>query len=143
NQVTRDGMFFQDSKVRLADVTDGASNTLLFGERFHRDSEFDRLASPFNIPSPLASVGTWAGAVAIFGGSLPNHLLSTPVPINYEMPSSGNELQANDRLCAFGSGHASGANFAFVDGSVRFLSDQTNLTTLQALSTRAGGEVVD
>jgi prepilin-type processing-associated H-X9-DG protein len=41
------------------------------------------------------------------------------------------------------SGHPAGANFAFTDGSVRFVSDQTKLTILQALSTRAGGEIID
>jgi prepilin-type processing-associated H-X9-DG protein len=47
------------------------------------------------------------------------------------------------RLCAFGSGHVRGANFAFADGSVRFVSETTALAVLQALSTRAGGEVVE
>jgi prepilin-type processing-associated H-X9-DG protein/prepilin-type N-terminal cleavage/methylation domain-containing protein len=142
-QVTRNGIFFQDSRIRLRDVADGASNTFLFGERFHRDPEFDRIASSLDIPHPLATVGQWAGAFAIYGGSLPQHLLSTPVRINYRMPSDGHESEATDRLCAYGSGHPGGANFAFADGSVRFVSDQISLATLQALSTRAGSEVVD
>jgi prepilin-type processing-associated H-X9-DG protein len=148
NRATQDGVFFQDSSIRLVDVTDGASNTFLFGERSHRDPEFDRLA--FAVGSawyPLASIGQWAGVFATGGGSLPQHLLSTPVPINYRIPagmSTGEFLggASSDRMCAFGSGHPGGANFAFADGSVRFLSEQTDLATLQALSTIAGGEVV-
>jgi prepilin-type N-terminal cleavage/methylation domain-containing protein len=40
--MTRDGIFFLDSSVRIADIKDGTSNTFLFGERFHHDAEFDR-----------------------------------------------------------------------------------------------------
>jgi prepilin-type processing-associated H-X9-DG protein/prepilin-type N-terminal cleavage/methylation domain-containing protein len=140
---TRDGMFFQDSKIRPADVTDGSSNTFLFGERSHSDPQYDGITqASFPGWDPLAKFTFWGAAFARGGGSLPPHMLSTPVPINYQMPPSGGQDQIYDRLCAYGSGHPGGANFAFVDGSVRFLSDQTSLTTLQALSTRAGGEVI-
>src|SRR5262249_3820061 len=141
NYATRDGVFFQDSTIRLVDIADGASNTFLFGERSHLDPEFDRLA--FAVGSawyPLGRVGQWAGVSAAGGGSPPQHLLSTPVPINYRVPAGIPEEEflpsgaQSDRLCAFGSGHPGGANFAFADGSVRFLSDQTDLATLQALS---------
>jgi prepilin-type processing-associated H-X9-DG protein len=142
-QLSRDGIFFLDSSVRLADVTDGASNTLLLGERSHRDPNYDRYTyESAPVWYPLSVFGLWGAVFATSGGSLPHHLLSTPVPINYQMPPGGLGPEKSNRLCAFGSGHPGGANFAFADGSVRFLSDQTDLTTLQALSTRAGGEVV-
>jgi prepilin-type N-terminal cleavage/methylation domain-containing protein/prepilin-type processing-associated H-X9-DG protein len=139
---SRDGIFFIDSCVRLTDITDGTSNTFLFGERYHRDPEFD-LRQPVVSPgtAPISQIGRW-GFVAGAGGAMANVTLHTAAPINYRMPIGGDLLALNDRFCAFGSGHAGGANFAFADGSVRFLSDSTPLLALQALSTRAGGEVV-
>jgi prepilin-type N-terminal cleavage/methylation domain-containing protein/prepilin-type processing-associated H-X9-DG protein len=150
NYATRDGIFYQDSGIRLADVTDGASNTFLFGERSHDDPVWDYMSyindSGFY---PLAKSGKWAAVYATSGGSLAERLLSTPVPINYRVPAGISQQEwggatgaQNNRLCAYGSGHPGGANFAFADGSVRFLTDRTPLDTLQALSTRAGGEVV-
>jgi prepilin-type processing-associated H-X9-DG protein len=47
------------------------------------------------------------------------------------------------RFSTYGSSHAQGANFCFADGSVKFLSNSVPLLTLQQLSTRSGGEVVD
>jgi prepilin-type N-terminal cleavage/methylation domain-containing protein/prepilin-type processing-associated H-X9-DG protein len=138
-RMTRDGIFFMDRSVRLADITDGASNTFLFGERFHRDPEFDR-RQPDVWPGfgQLAGLGKW-GQV---GKGIANVTLSTPQPINYRVPDEGDSSTIEDRGCAFGSGHPGGANFAFADGSVRFLSESIPVPTLQALSTRAGGEVV-
>jgi prepilin-type N-terminal cleavage/methylation domain-containing protein/prepilin-type processing-associated H-X9-DG protein len=149
-QATRDGIFFQDSSIRLADVTDGTSNTFLFGEHSRVDPEWDRLAFTYS-PGlyPLAGWGKWAAVYATSGGSIFGRLLSTPVPINYRVPAGTPQEEfvgpygaQNNRLRAFGSGHPGGANFAFADGSVRFLSDKTDLAALQPLSTRAGGEVV-
>jgi prepilin-type N-terminal cleavage/methylation domain-containing protein/prepilin-type processing-associated H-X9-DG protein len=148
---SQDGIFGWNSSIRIRDVTDGTSNTFLFGERSHLDPEFDRLALAVgSVAYPLRQWGAWASVFAAGGGSSFNHLLSATVPINYRVPADTSReaflAQAgasNYRLYAYGSGHPGGANFAFADGSVRFLSDQTDLTTLQALSTRAGGEVVN
>jgi prepilin-type N-terminal cleavage/methylation domain-containing protein/prepilin-type processing-associated H-X9-DG protein len=40
------------------------------------------------------------------------------------------------------SNHPGGCNFAFADGSVRFIKDSVSMLTYQALGTRGGGEVV-
>jgi prepilin-type N-terminal cleavage/methylation domain-containing protein/prepilin-type processing-associated H-X9-DG protein len=140
-RMTRDGIFFIDSDFRIADITDGTGSTFLFGERFHRDPEHD-LRQPVVWPegSPLGRIGKWGYVADMRANS--NVTLSAPVTINYRVPPGGDYSTVEDRDCAFGSGHPGGANFAFADGSVRFLTDNTPLSVLQALSTRAGGEVV-
>jgi len=140
-RLSRDGIFFIGSSIRVADLTDGTSTTLLFGERYHRDPEYDR-RNPVFMPgtSLLPGLGKWSYVAN--GGASVHVSLSTPVPINYRMPPWGDISAGEDRACAFGSGHPGGANFAFADGSVRFLREGTSLPTLRALSTRAGGEVV-
>jgi prepilin-type N-terminal cleavage/methylation domain-containing protein/prepilin-type processing-associated H-X9-DG protein len=138
-RLSRDGIFSIDSSIRLAQVTDGTSNTFLFGERYHHDPHYD-LQKAIHWPgiAPLARWGMW-GWVALGTSQV---TLSTPAPINYRVPPGGDALTVENRHCVFGSGHPGGANFAFVDGSVLFVRDAIPLATLQALSTRAGGEVV-
>jgi prepilin-type N-terminal cleavage/methylation domain-containing protein/prepilin-type processing-associated H-X9-DG protein len=136
SNMTTDGMFWINSRVRIADVIDGASNTLLFGERYHHDPVY----------TAMASLGGWAWANY---NAPQDYILSTPVPVNFQL-APGTTLGApffpeDNRVCAFGSGHPGGANFALADGSVRFLTliANTDLPVLQALSTRAGGETVN
>lgn len=143
---SNDGVFFRWSQVRIADVTDGTSSTLLVGERSHRDAEFDRLTPAIDPETyPLAGWGGWASAHSV-GVSPGDVLLSAAVPINYRVPagSGGTDLSwIDDRLSAYGSGHPGGANFAFADGSVRFVRETVALPVLQALGTRAGGEAAE
>ncbi len=138
--LSRDGIFFIDSCVRLADITDGSTNTFLFGERYHRDPEYDRL-QPIVFPglAPIPQVGKWGHVAG--PGVMAQVTLHTAAPINYRMPTEGDISALWDWICAFGSGHMHGANFAFADGHVRFVSESIPLPMLQALGTRARGEV--
>jgi prepilin-type N-terminal cleavage/methylation domain-containing protein/prepilin-type processing-associated H-X9-DG protein len=142
---SRDGIFFKGRSIRLADVTDGSSQTLLLGERSHHDPEYDRLTAALD-PAfyPLAGWGAWGSAGSQYG-SQGDVLLGSIAPINYRVPPGSGEDNwdwEDFRLSAFGSGHGGGANFAFADGSVRFVKESIAPEQLRALSTRAGREVI-
>jgi prepilin-type processing-associated H-X9-DG protein/prepilin-type N-terminal cleavage/methylation domain-containing protein len=124
-----------------AQVMEGSSNTLLFGERFHYDPSFDR-NQPNIVPGipQMAEMGHWT--YVAHEGAMAHVTLHSAVAINYQMPFNGDRAALYNRVCAFGSGHPGGANFAFADGSVRFVAEELPLEQLQALSTRAGEEVV-
>jgi prepilin-type N-terminal cleavage/methylation domain-containing protein/prepilin-type processing-associated H-X9-DG protein len=131
--MTTDGVFWINSQVRIADITDGTAYTFLFGERSHTDP---------NYPA-IATLGGWAWANY---NAPQDYLLSTSVPLNYRLPpgtvTGPPNFPEDDRVACFGSNHPSGANFAFCDGSVRFvtLTSNADLPIYQALSTRRGGE---
>jgi prepilin-type processing-associated H-X9-DG protein len=140
--ISRDGIFFLDSRVCLKDITDGSSRTLLFGERFRHDPDFDRLKLVL-LPQvgSIGGLGRWGYVADV--GAMVNVTLHTRATINYQTPPGADRLQQlQDRICAFGSGHPRGANFAFADGSARFVAEELPLENLQALSTRAGEEAV-
>jgi prepilin-type processing-associated H-X9-DG protein len=133
------------SPVRIAEVTDGLSNTMMFGERYHFDPDVDRIL--FNHPSKFSRypIGKWGVWAWYGGGNGTTHVFaSTAVPINYKTSptAAANFGNVNLRMSAFGSGHPAGANFVFGDGSVRFVADEVDMITYQALSTRRGSEVI-
>jgi prepilin-type N-terminal cleavage/methylation domain-containing protein/prepilin-type processing-associated H-X9-DG protein len=134
-----DGVLYINSKVRFADITDGTSTTILFGERYHLDPTFDFLAG-----QSLQTYGGWAWANIY---AMEDHCGASQAPINYLIPpgttQDPNYYYQNTRLAAFGSGHPNGANFAFCDGSVQFLTNSLPQLTLQYLCTRAAGDLAE
>ena len=65
-----------------------------------------------------------------------------PMPFAANMTDTGNiPRNGPGNMLGFGSWHPGGANFAFCDGSVKFLKESIDLSVLSALGTRAGGEV--
>ncbi|MGF1583298.1 MAG: DUF1559 domain-containing protein [Gemmataceae bacterium] len=127
------------------EVTDGESNTLLFGERSHYDPIFDAKLKGGGFAYSRYHIYGWGAWGWTGGGNGATHVLAcSRVKINYRIPENigteGSYTDVNLRMSAFGSGHKGGANFAFVDGSVRFLDETLNLISLQALTTRDGGD---
>jgi prepilin-type N-terminal cleavage/methylation domain-containing protein/prepilin-type processing-associated H-X9-DG protein len=131
---SRDGVLFPDSAVRITDITDGSSNTLLAGER---------------PPSTDFQLGWWyAGEGQNFAGSGDTILgvrERNVMPAMYFQCEPGpyafapGTLDEQCDLFRFWSLHSGGAHFVFADGSVRFLS-YASAPVLPALASRAGGE---
>jgi prepilin-type N-terminal cleavage/methylation domain-containing protein/prepilin-type processing-associated H-X9-DG protein len=125
--------------VTLGEITDGTANTLLFGERNHFDPGFDQLPTSRN----MAAWGWWGASLGRL--AVGDVTLSAAVPINYQVNAGSaatGTLEAQ-RLCAYGSNHTGGANFALADGSVRFIDQAISLSLLQRLAARNDGQVVE
>jgi prepilin-type processing-associated H-X9-DG protein len=129
------GAFLRNSHMRIADITDGLSNTLFIGERCTNMSST-----------------TWVGAVT--GGVVPAQRYPDPASqlANAELASAlvlahGSRFHIpNDQLVfdadATASFHEGGVNFLFGDGSVHSISNGIPGLIYEALLTRAGGEPV-
>ncbi len=155
------------SGVAITEVSDGASNTLLFAERVVGDDNLDTfLAAPFDTPPTPAiqSTGIYMVWAPPPGPNAAGGLIGSTASLNYRHGSRwappppppppmipppppkeqwkviGPQWWA--RLGAMGSYHSGGVNVTLADGSVRFLRDTTSAQTLQALSTRMGFEVI-
>jgi prepilin-type processing-associated H-X9-DG protein len=136
--------------VQITGITDGTSNTILFGEFYNFDPSWPQYALVWGFPAsdPMSLyTSTWVFN-GFTGGGTGRYPLNTLLPSS---PGDGTALIA--RAHVYGSGHTpGGANFVFCDGSVHFLSNAINNaavtqpsghTLLQALSTIADGEVID
>jgi prepilin-type processing-associated H-X9-DG protein len=138
------GVFFRNSRVNLASVADGLSNTVFVGER-----------------SGNHSPSTWTGAVA--GGRCPAWMAvqppnpyAAPPGLPYDNADFGEALILAHTNAThlpnadfpifdpdvFYSMHRGGANFLLGDGSVRFITSWVDPNSYQAMGTIAGGEVL-
>jgi len=154
----QNGIFVYCNSMRIADVRDGTSNTMLLGERANGK------LSKSN--GDQDNWYWWADCVES------DTTFTTLFPINpMTKIAETNDEYTNSWVQSASSFHAGGANFAFADGSVRFVKESVNswlqnpgsnlpqgvsdvngiqvlaagtqYGVYQKLSTRATGEIVD
>jgi prepilin-type processing-associated H-X9-DG protein len=125
------GIFNISSKgIRLTDITDGTSNTLMVGERPPTANLFEGWWGASDYDNLLSTQQLYGDLFGASGCVVPG--LFGPGSVNGPCNGDGNH---------FWSLHSGGANWVFGDGSVRFLPYSASAMTLP-LASRNGGEIV-
>ena len=123
--MNNNGLLFLNSGVGYQEIRDGASNTILAGEKI--------------VAAGFKDLGWMSGTMAT--------LRNTEVPINAGWDIGGSRTTRNGSMAplpapsdtatsGFSSQHTGGAQFVFADGSVRFLSENIDLKTYSHLGNR-------
>jgi prepilin-type processing-associated H-X9-DG protein len=119
-------MFGENSTTRIADVTDGTSNTVAMAE------------------TTLPTYGGHATNWGFRGFQQMGLSLGTGGGLNRWFVNASGRVEKGHRMGpqTAGSYHPGGANVFLADGSVRFLKETMTFGTRESLATMAGGEVV-
>jgi prepilin-type processing-associated H-X9-DG protein len=121
--------------IQVGAITDGSSNTYFIGEQDYA------LKNDF-FSSTSTRAGQFRGGQGVWAHGYPRGLnFSSWGKFNLHTVNDDVTSEENG-IYAFRSQHPGGVNFAFADGSIRFLKDSISKPIYRGLSTRAGGEVM-
>jgi prepilin-type N-terminal cleavage/methylation domain-containing protein/prepilin-type processing-associated H-X9-DG protein len=162
-----DGPLYLNSRTTFANITDGTSNTALFGESIiGNNSNVNPLP---NAPNPMEIMVTVTSDISTFSDTFVYHPLSDAEcasPVGFFWQRQTNWIEGDYRHtlydhyyppnsttydCLRGplhgwrtarSRHPGGVNSLLADGSVRFIKNSINVVTWRAIGTCAGGEIV-
>lgn len=113
-----DGVFMHNRAIRLSDITDGTSTTLMIGEHKTRED--------------LDWHSTWVGVAA--GGEEPYQRI---LGVTDHVPNS-----PASHIDDFSSHHTTGSFFVMGDGRVRLITSNIDENVFKTLATRSGREPV-
>jgi prepilin-type processing-associated H-X9-DG protein len=144
--INAEGILYWRSAVKMTGVVDGTSNTILIGEH-PASQDGGSWGWWYTSVNPTWTGQLWGDDVvwgmnslsSKFGSSGSPSFTTCPTPAFYRTPFFSKNLCNYDTFWSF---HSGGANFALADGSVRFIPYITAPTVMNAMATRAGGEVL-
>lgn len=121
------GVFWWMGSAKIADITDGTSNTVLSMENHHWFDSKNRASSP-------NKTGLWFSPIGAID--------TLQKPINFDPDAVPGGNGGDDTRCtAWSSVHVGGAHCVMADGVVKFVSENVADSIRQAMATRNGGEV--
>jgi prepilin-type N-terminal cleavage/methylation domain-containing protein/prepilin-type processing-associated H-X9-DG protein len=133
------GAMRQNGPTRMLEITDGSSQTTLYSEAAGRTQQW--YTNHVN-GGPNTSTG------AIWADSDNRITVTGTDPTGKTVASAktgttcGCVMNCNNTSGDIYSFHSGGANIAMADGSVHFVAETITITTLAAMVTKGGGEVV-
>lgn len=119
------GILFDKSKIKLAEITDGTSNTFMVGEKYLS-------------PNAYTTGTDAADNENLYVGFDNDNSRSTGA--TYFPPRQDTKLLANIQV--FGSAHPGGFNVVMCDGSVRVIQYSIDQKSFRYLGNRLDGEVI-
>jgi prepilin-type processing-associated H-X9-DG protein/prepilin-type N-terminal cleavage/methylation domain-containing protein len=112
------GVIYGRSRVTLKQIADGASKTILVGEKFMTSENYETGTDSGDNESMYAG----------FNNDVCRSTFSPPIPDSF----------GHEQTISFGSAHPNGTNFAMCDGSVQTIAYDVDEGVYRALGSRDG-----